>query len=241
MIDFHTHILPGIDDGSIDMDMTEKMLEVERNQGVSHIYATPHFYAHRRSIDRFLERRAGAINKVNDLLARRDDLPKITAGAEVYYFSGMGRAEQLPELCIEGTDILLLEMPFSQWHRDVYADVSEIIRKRQLNVVLAHVERYEHLQKDKTAWNEIMNMPLTIQMNSGSFITSLTSGLNARHTARFCMRMLHDYDNCIIGSDCHNLTDRAPNLADARVVIEKKVGAERLVQIEDYTQSLLSR
>ena len=57
MIDFHTHILPGIDDGSRDIRMTEQMLEKEAAMGVTHIYATPHFYAHRANVTRFLEKR----------------------------------------------------------------------------------------------------------------------------------------------------------------------------------------
>lgn len=238
MIDFHTHILPGIDDGSRDIEMTERMLGKEASQGVTHIYATPHFYAHRRSVQQFLERREGALAKTRALLAEREGFPEITAGAEVYYFRGIGKAEQLPELCIDGTDILLLEMPFDQWHSEQLRDVEDIIRKRHLRVVLAHVERYEGLQKDRRVWDEIINMPLTIQMNAGSFVTSLTSGMHARHTAKFCLNMLADYDNCIIGSDCHNLTDRAPNLDQARKVIEKKLGRERMQQLDIYAEGL---
>ena len=148
LVDFHTHILPGIDDGSRDIDMTLRMLEAEMQQGVSHICATPHFYAHRRSIDFFLERRNKALAKVNDVLADHPELQRITPGAEVYYFAGMGRAEGLQELCLEGTDLLLLEMPFDQWNRDMLRDVDDIIHRRQLRVVLAHVERYERLQRD---------------------------------------------------------------------------------------------
>ena len=239
MIDFHTHILPGIDDGSRDIEMTARMLEIEKEQGVTHIYATPHFYAHRRSVQQFVERRSGALTKTRELLSTREDLPEITAGAEVYYFRGMGRAEQLPELCIEGTDILLLEMPFEQWHSEQYRDVLDIIRKRHLRVVLAHVERYEPLQRDTAVWDEIINMPLIIQMNAGSFSAGLTSGRYARHAAKFCIRMLESYDNCIIGTDCHNLTDRKPNLEEARKVIEKKLGTDRLQQMDRYTEELL--
>ena len=83
MLDFHTHILPGIDDGSRDIDMTEKMLRMEQSMGVSHIYATPHFYAHRRSIDSFLERRDRALSKVCALPGYGDSLPAVTPGAEV--------------------------------------------------------------------------------------------------------------------------------------------------------------
>ena len=239
MIDFHTHILPGIDDGSKDIDMTVRMLEEESRQGVSHIYATPHFYAHRRSVEAFLERRENALGKVNELLERRVDLPQITAGAEVYYFRGMGRAEQLPQLCIEGTDLLLLEMPFAQWNRDVLNDVNDIIYRRHLRIVLAHVERYEHLQKDRRVWDEIMDMPLTIQMNADSFTAGFTSGLQAVRTSKFCLRTLQEHDNCIIGTDCHNLTDRAPRIAEARAAIQKKAGADRLKQLDEYTEELL--
>jgi len=239
MIDFHTHILPGIDDGSRDIDMTERMLLMEKEQGVSHIYATPHFYAHRRSVQQFLERRQGALDKVNKLLEKRDDLPKITVGAEVYYFQGMGRAEHLPELCIEGTDILLLEMPFDQWTRDNLRDVTDIINRRNLRIVLAHIERYEQFQHHKEVWNEIINMPLTIQMNAGSFTAGLTSGMHKRHTAKFCFNILKEYDNCIIGTDCHNLTDRPPDLATARKTIAKKAGPARLDLMDRYTEGLL--
>lgn len=235
MTDFHTHILPGIDDGSRDIEMTERMLEAELAQGVSHICATPHFYAHRRSIQQFLDRREGSLAKVKGLLERRAELPHITAGAEVYYFTGMGRAEDIRRLCLTGTDILLLEMPFGQWYSDQVRDVRDILQRQQLKVVLAHVERYEQMQKDRSAWDEIMSMPLTIQMNAGSFVAS---GLR-RHTQRFCLGMLEHYDNCIIGSDCHNLSDRAPDIAEGRKVIEKKAGRARLELLDRYTDGLL--
>jgi len=239
MIDFHTHILPGIDDGSRDIDMTEKMLRMEQAMGVSHIYATPHFYAHRRSVEYFLEKRSKAINKVNELLATDESLPRITAGAEVYYFTGIGRAGQLEDLCIEGTNILLLELPFAQWHSDIAKDVEEILDKRSLRIVLAHVERYEVFQKDRSTWNRIINMPLTIQLN-GEDILDSGSIFRKNHRHKICFEVLNHYNNVIIGSDCHDLGNRKPNLDEARVVIRKKIGSERLSLIDEYTEKLLN-
>lgn len=241
MIDFHTHILPGIDDGSRDIEMTEQMLRKEKMQGVTHIYATPHFYAHRRSVKQFIERRRKALEMTRELIASSEpgSLPCVTAGAEVYYFAGMGRADQLRDLCIEGTDILLLEMPFNQWHKEQYKDITDILTKQELRIVLAHIERYEGLQKNKDIWDRIMELPLTLQMNAGSFITGLTSGMHARRASRLCFSLLASHENCIIGTDCHNLTDRAPNLAEARQMIEKKAGRARLAQLDEYTERLL--
>jgi len=238
MIDFHTHILPGIDDGSKDIDMTEKMLRMEQAMGVSHIFATPHFYGHRRSVESFLERRSKALDKVNELLKADDSLPRVSVGAEVYYFSGIGRAEQLESLCIEGTNILLLELPFAQWQSDIAKDISELTDRRGLHIILAHLERYEYFQKDRSVWDRIIDMPLTIQLNCEDFINNGSLfRKNRRH--KLCLDLLASHDNIIIGSDCHNLTDRRPNLAEARAVIKKKAGAERLSQIDEYTEALL--
>ena len=247
MTDFHTHILPGIDDGARDIEMTEAMLRAEAEQGVTHVFATPHFYAHRRSVQRFLERREGALAITRELIARRraegESFPEITAGAEVYYFSGIGRAEQLPGLCMEGRDILLLEMPFCQWDSSMYRDVRDILDRRQLRIVLAHVERYHGLQKDRSVWDRIMDLPLTIQINAESFIGGgshgLFGGMRDRRIAKWCLQMMADYENIIIGTDCHNMKDRAPDLAGAREEIEKRLGSGRLAGLDRYTEELL--
>lgn len=54
IIDFHTHILPDIDDGSKNLRMSEQMLESSKNQGIGVIAATPHFYASQMALERFL-------------------------------------------------------------------------------------------------------------------------------------------------------------------------------------------
>lgn len=233
MIDFHTHILPGIDDGSRDIRMTEQMLEKEAAMGVTHVYATPHFYAHRANVNRFLERRQRSYAQVQELLERRSDLPKVTVGAEVYYFEGIGKAEQTPQLCVEGTDVLLVEMPFEQWKEGVYRDIRELILRRNLRVVLAHVERYIGLQKNQDVWDRVMELPLTIQMNGESF---LHFGL----TRRFCMKQIREWGGkVLIGSDCHNLTDRAPNVAQALAYIHSKTDGEMIKKIEETEKKLL--
>ena len=232
-IDFHSHILPGIDDGSGSTGETVGILEAESSQGVNLVCATPHFYAHRKSVDQFLERRNASYQHVKERQGDRlTTLPDIRLGAEVYYFSGMGRAKQLPELTLEGTDVILVEMPFEQWDAGVYRDVSEILTRQKLKVVLAHVERYVDLQKHKDIWDEIMELPLYIQLNAGSFLARGRS-------RRFCMKTVKERDNVILGSDCHNLRDRVPNMADAIKVIERKAGAGAVEMMQENACRLL--
>lgn len=243
MTDFHTHVLPGIDDGSRDIEMTRSLLIAEKQQGVDRVIATPHFYAHRISIEGFLNRRNHALAEVlRDVEGARlqmgqeqpasEGLPLIRVGAEVYFFPGMGKAAKLPYLCINGTNVLLVEMPFQQWKEEILADLQDILRRQKLRIVLAHVERYLEFQKDRQVWNQVMALPVTIQLNAGSFL----KGWSRR---RLCLRMMEDHENVILGSDCHNLDTRRPNLAAARAVIERKCGAARLELMDRVMETLL--
>ena len=266
MIDFHTHILPGIDDGSRDMDETIGLLREEIRQGVRTIVATPHFYANRISVEGFLHRREQSVQSLGAVLSRGEEIfdcngkageggavvPQILTGAEVYFFPGMGRAEKLRNLCItrpafarsgqevtsgEGettgrSDLILIEMPFEQWTSQTLQELRDIIVKQRLRIVLAHVERYPEFQRDMSIWNQVMSLPLTIQINGGSFLKS-------RGKRKFCLNMLKEHQNVILGSDCHNLTTRKPNLAEATKVIAKKLGSQRVDQIEDRISQLL--
>ena len=142
MIDFHTHILHGIDDGSKDIETSLKMLKEEFKQGVTRVVLTPHFYASRNSFSGFLEERDRKFNELKERVKGEINLPKISLGAEVSYFSGISNCEQLKELAIDNTNYLLLEMPFAKWDKDTVKDVLKIGENLGLTVVLAHINRY---------------------------------------------------------------------------------------------------
>lgn len=130
---------------------------------------TPHFYAHFDKISSFLERREHSFRKLTKALNEHDmGIPlSLRKGAEVYYFPGIGDAKQIRKLTIEGTDILLLEMPFAQWTDEIYVDVKKLIEKQKLTILLAHVERYDSFQKSRKIWNQIFKLPLYAQINTG--------------------------------------------------------------------------
>lgn len=242
MIDFHTHILPGIDDGSRNAEESTAMLQEELRQDVHLIVATPHFYADRVSFDDFLAGRKAATDRFRthiaahreEIFGQRQDLPvTFRVGAEIYYFPGIGRAERLKELAISGTDTVLVEMPFVQWEEGMLREISDILTRQKLQIVLAHIERYPQFQKDKRIFEEITDLPLTLQINGGSF-------LKDRRKRKFCLNLLKERDNVILGSDCHNMSSRRPNLQEARAVIEKKLGAGRLAMIDAAAERILA-
>lgn len=228
LIDFHSHILPGIDDGSRDAEMTRAMLEEAARQEVKIMAATPHFYGDSDTVARFLKRRGEAMEEARPLAAEAGI--RLIAGAEVAYFDGMSRAEELALLTLGRTKLLLLEMPFRQWSE---RDVTEV--KRLLAggfvIMLAHLERYLDFQKEKASLKEILSLPLEVQLNA----ECLTGFWERREP----LRLIKSGRARFLGSDCHNTTSRPMNLAAGRAVIKKKLGEETLRQMDQAGMALL--
>lgn len=233
MIDFHTHILPGMDDGSHSLEESREMLLAEYRQGVRELVLTPHYYASEEFPEQFLQRRRKSLDSVQEMLQQETwgREMRIHVGAEVYYFSGMGSSEALPQLCIEGTDVLLLEMPFRQWDMTVLADVLKVLRYQKLTVVLAHIDRYWKWQKNREAWDEILLLPLYVQMNADVFLSWGKKILG--------MRLLRDGSGILLGSDCHDLNRRPPNLTEAWDIIRRKAGSDVLERISQTERQVL--
>ena len=145
MIDLHTHILPNMDDGSKSVEESEQMLCELKQQGVTTIVATPHFYADRDDPKAFLGDREKAYQRLLMKIQEFDnknELPEIILGSEVAYFEGMSDCDDLVSLKIEGTKLLLLEKPTIPWNERMISEVVAIYEKTGLVPVIAHIDRY---------------------------------------------------------------------------------------------------
>lgn len=229
MIDWHSHILPGMDDGSKDVAESLAMLQMQSNQQVATVIATPHFYANDEAVAVFLERRAKAYETLKEQLP--ENAPRILLGAEVRYYQGISRMEDLKDLRIEGSKLLLLEMPMTVWTEYMVRELIEMSGKSSVRIVLAHVERYLRFQK-QSVWDRIAESGILMQVN-GSFFTTLAS-------KRKALSLLQEGMVQFLGSDCHNLTNRSPQLGKAYQVIRKKLGDDYLDQMKHYGYSLLA-
>lgn len=228
MIDWHSHILPGMDDGSRNLAESVSMLEMQKAQGIRTVIATPHFYANDESVAVFLERRAGAFEALKERL--RADLPQVMLGAEVRYYQGISRMENLEALRLEKSKLLLLEMPMTGWTEYMVRELVELSGKSSIQIVLAHIERYLNLQKS-SVWERLRENGILMQTNA-SFFTSFA-------TKRKAIALLEEGYVQFVGSDCHNLTSRSPQIGKAYAVIRKKLGDEYLNQMNAYGYSWL--
>lgn len=228
IIDFHTHVLPCVDDGSKNVETSLEMMTESKDQGVQWLIATPHFYAARDRVDSFLSRRRESWETLRRHIT--PELPRITLGAEVAFFQGMSEAERLDALCIEGTDSLLLEMPFQQWSKDTVDEVAKLI-DRGFNIILAHIERYLWMRENAAYVEQLLEMPLMTQINAEGL-------LDWRQRGRL-IKMVKKGQVQILGSDCHGMNHRPPNLGKGREVLLKKLGQEYLDEIDRCSERLL--
>jgi protein-tyrosine phosphatase len=143
-IDFHAHILPGCDHGSKGLETSLRQVALAKAAGVDVICATSHFYGNQSTAEHFLEKRARCWLELKAQL--KEDDPRILLGAEVLAFEGIEQMPRIRELCLAGTDLLLLEMPFVHWSERLIDSVEALSERRDIRIVLAHVDRYDRDQ-----------------------------------------------------------------------------------------------
>ena len=231
LTDFHSHILPGVDDGSKSVEQSLEMLRMEAAQGIRRVIATPHFYPRHDSPERFLRRRAEALNRLQEAMEIEEGLPQIELAAEIYFFSGISDSEVLSQLTIGQKRCILLEMPHSPWTDSMYRELEGICVKQGLTPVIAHVDRYIRPFKSYGIPERLKELPVLVQANAEFFLSG--------STRRMALRMLKKGLLHVLGSDCHNLKDRKPNLGDAVRLIQERLGPEHLDWIRTHEQEIL--
>lgn len=225
MTDAHSHILPQMDDGSRSVADSLAMLAALKSQGVDTVVATPHFYAEHDTPEHFFRKRKESFDALTAADPTLADV--IRLGAEVWYYAGISRTEELSRFAIGGTELLLLEMPFSDWQRSAVKEVLDIQRERRLTVVLAHIDRYLS-RANLESMEEMADAGVLMQVNAEAFTD--------RKKQKIVLSLLDDGLIRFLGSDCHDPQHRPPNIRPALSVIEKKLGAEAIGWLEHHSE-----
>lgn len=198
LTDYHCHILPEMDDGAENREISEKMLDMMKMNGVGRIVLTPHFYPHREiSVEDFLQKRNTAFEKISG----RSDF-EFYCGAEVAIERGLSEISGIEKLRIDGTDFILLELPFSGYGQWVLNEVHNLTCNTKLVPVFAHIHRYMKIYS-KSQLSEILDTKAVFQVNA--------EALSDSRKRRFVKKLISSGTKVVFGSDSHNLTDRKPN------------------------------
>ena len=229
--DIHSHILPCVDDGATDIDNAVQLLETAKENGISHILATPHFYPSEDSLEAFLSRTKSAYNELKAKIGERD-LPEIYLGSEILYFIGMGTAENLFALTLNGSKYILLELGGSDINKFLFKDLLEL-KKRGYTPIIAHFERYTKLKGFKKLFSFVKANGIIVQIN--------TIALTVPLYVRFLKKVLKNNIFCVLATDAHSLDRRPPILNSVLDIIKQKLGNKYHDRLIENSQKLFKR
>lgn len=229
MIDFHSHILPHMDDGARNVKISLDMLADSYRQGVRTVVATPHcLILNEDDIDIFLKRREDSYRELMDAIAQDTrDFPDIILGCEVQISKGVTHFEKMRRLCISDTNYILIEMPYKKWTEDCFHYLYELIIKG-MNPIIAHIERYMGRRKE---FYNLYSLDLIYQVNADSFLSPFYK--------KFIPDLFTAGSVQLLGSDMHNMSKRPSRMEDARNRILKSYGSERFDQLMKNAELVL--
>ena len=215
----HSHILPGVDDGAQDMEMSMAMVDMAYNQGVRLMIATPHYYpGHMRYPKEHLEE---VYEKTISVIKEKYSDFTLLLGNEIYY-----RDEVVEKLrnkrifTLADTRYVLLEFSTMAEYDYIVKAVRKVLDAGYYPI-LAHIERYACLWKNEKRVKELIRMGAYMQINAENFQGGFFSA-----ERRYCTKLIQSGMVHFLGSDCHNISSRSPNYKQAVEYLEGKFEPE---------------
>lgn len=199
--DVHTHILPGIDDGAQNKEQGVKMIEMLKNQGITDIILTPHFYQYEISLEKFLRKRHNAFEEIRHVFDEYGIKPHL--GAEVYLTNDLFQHNDVSELCIDKGEYLLVELPFDKCDpQKILYRLNRLCANFHVKPILAHIEKYPAFF-NRRFLHEANALDCVVQVDVYSFKNPFIRGKMIKYITDGLIQLA--------GTDCHNLTDRKPD------------------------------
>ena len=209
MVDLHTHIFPGIDDGAVDLYESMEMAKIAVSSGVHTMVATPHCNIPGMYDNYFGKAYIDIFRKTEEMLIKENIPLMLYAGMEVFVTSDL--IEKLSDgkiLTLNGGHYLLVEFSFDEDPEFAEHMLEELARVK-IHPVIAHPERYEFVKSDMERVYEWRRKGYMIQVNKGSLLGRF--GNRSEYVAHELMR--HRLVS-VIASDTHSPVHRTPYLLD---------------------------
>ena len=226
MIDIHTHILPGIDDGSKSFEQSLMMAKEAQEAGFTDIITTSHYMTNIYEANTNV--RIDLIEKYRELLASNNINIKIYNGAEIYF------SDDFPELINNGviptladSNYVLFELPLQS--KITYVD-STIFKLKHMGYIpiIAHPERYVVVQNDiKLAFDWVESGAL-LQLNYGSAL-----GFYGRNAKKTFYKLLKNDLITFLGSDNHRTEQIYANIPKIIKILNRKIGMDKVKELTE--------
>lgn len=221
LFDIHSHILPGVDDGAEDMEMSLDMLRIAYEEGTRNIFLTPHYMLQRNkyTYDE-LDTKFQDLCKIAEESGEFEGL-NLYLGNEILYEEGIVTKLRQGDIhTMNGTRYVLVEYNIRTPFKEILHSVEELTQARFWPII-AHVERYQCLEGDFARVQELIDKGCLLQMN----ISSVEGGF-LNENKRWCRKLIRKGYITFLGTDAHNTEQRGPFTQDYIKWIKRKCGVE---------------
>lgn len=206
VVDIHSHIMPGLDDGAEDFDMTKEMIRMAYNEGCRHLFLTPHATSLNRRVTKIL-------NSINEWISLEGIPIEVYMGSEVYIDVGedeedikkiIKKLRKGKYLTLNNTRYVLIEFHPGGFELDKIAPIaSELINAGYIPVI-AHAEKYgvpyEYIYQLKT-------MGCKIQINLSDVFYEYKHEM-----VEIANKLLEAKIVDFVGTDAHRIDRRKPEI-----------------------------
>ncbi len=229
MIDFHSHILPNVDDGSKSIEETKALLKEAKNIGIKKIVATSHYASQCFEIPEY--KRKEIIKELN----QEENIPEIILGSEIFLtYNIINLLNEYKASTINNTNYILFELPLKESFPNLKFVINQL-KENNYRLILAHPERYSVVQKNLNLLHELKDMGVIFQSNFGSILGIY--GLKAKSTFK---KMIKNNLIDLLGSDVHREKSIYPKIPQAIEKISKLVSHQQLENlIENNAEKIL--
>ncbi len=204
--DFHTHILPGIDDGSKNVDESIKMLDILRKQGIERCVLTPHYYKTKESVENFIKRREESY-EVLKRSCNEDKTPLLALGAEVHLTHGLSNTD-LSGLCMGKSNIVMIEFPPDKLQYWMMDEIEHIAYEQNVVPMVAHADRLLARYREEDLHQIFGFEEFIFQINNDALFY-------LKKRIAFS-KYYEDWQSFVLGSDTHGISVRPPNFSKAK-------------------------
>lgn len=232
VIDIHSHILPGVDDGAKTEQDSLAMAKLAVKEGITTIIATPH---HRnRAFDNYKQEIETSVSILNDLYKENNIPLTVVPGQEVRIYGEIIEDYENGEIqTLSDSKYVLVEFPFGevpQYTERLFYDM----QISGLIPVIAHPERNKELIEDHGRMYELIRNGALAQLTAGSL-----HGEYGKEIEQFSYELLDANLIHFIASDAHNTTTRGFGLKQAYEKIKNKYGVEAYYSLLENSQLLI--
>ena len=231
MIDFHTHIIPNIDDGSRSIEETFNLIQEAKEVGFEGIVLTSHYIENYYETD--VPERDIWVKAISDNLKNKGIETNLYLGNEIYMSDNMmnllieGKASTINNSCY-----VLFEMPLNAEPMNMY-DVIYSLQENKLIPILAHPERYSFIQKEPELVYDLIDKGVLMQANYGSIL-----GQYGEKAKIIVEKFLENNMIHFLGSDVHRQNSIYKKIPQALNIIEEIIGKAKLQQLTTINPKL---